>query len=71
MVLSISYVEFILTLSFDQMNWERSFSGLIIIKSSSIANKKLEAFIIISVEKKLLKENNFQEKLEYVKQNVH
>lgn len=62
--------EFILTLSF--VNCERSFSKLKIIKSrlrSSIGNEKLEAFMLMSVEKELLEEVNFQEILQYVKQS--
>lgn len=64
--------EFILTLSFTQVNCERSFSKLKIIKSrlrSSIGNEKLEAFMLMSVEKELLEEVDFQEILQYVKQS--
>jgi len=63
--------EFILTLSFTQVNYERSFSKLKIIKSrlrSSIGNEKLEAFMLMNVEKELL-EVNFQDVLLYVKQS--
>ncbi|KAF0742362.1 zinc finger MYM-type protein 1-like [Aphis craccivora] len=64
--------EFILTLSFTEVNCERSFSKLKIIKSrlrSSIGNEMLEAFMLMSVEKDLLEEVNFQEILQYVKQS--
>lgn len=65
--------EYILTLPFTQVNCERSFSKLKIIKNrlrSSLGQDKLEAFMLISVEKELLEEVTFQDILKYVKQFI-
>lgn len=54
--------EFIHTLSFNQVDYERSFSKLKIIKSrlcSLIKNVNLEAFMLMCVEKELSKKVNF------------
>lgn len=64
--------EYLLTLSFTQVNCERSFSKLKIIKNrlrSSLGQEKLEAFMIMSVEKELLEEVTFQDILDYIKKS--
>jgi hypothetical protein len=64
--------EYLLTLSFTQVNCERYFSKLKIIKNrlrSSLGQEKLEAFMMMNVEKELLEEISFDDILEYVKEN--
>lgn len=64
--------EYLLTLSFTQVNCERYFSKLKIIKHrlrSSLSQEKLESFMMMSVEKELLEEVSFDDILEHVKQS--
>ncbi|XP_025190886.1 uncharacterized protein LOC112591326 [Melanaphis sacchari] len=65
----ISY-EYTLTLSFTQVNCERAFSKLKLIKTrlrSTLEQEKLEAFMMMSVEKELLYDVKFEEILTYIK----
>ena len=55
--------EYLLTLSFTQVSCERAFSKLKIIKTrlrSSLSQERLEAFMLMSVERELLEKVNFQ-----------
>lgn len=63
-------IEYILTLSVSQVNCERVFSKLKIIKSrlrASLSNDHLETFLLMSVEKDVLEEILFEDILEYLK----
>ncbi|XP_065658893.1 zinc finger MYM-type protein 1-like [Hydra vulgaris] len=63
-------IEFVLTLSVSQVNCERVFSKLKIIKNrlrSSLGNEHLEAFLLMTVEKEILDEIEFEDILEIVK----
>ncbi|XP_029341138.1 uncharacterized protein LOC107882835 isoform X1 [Acyrthosiphon pisum] len=63
-------IEFVLTLSVSQVNCERVFSKLKIIKNrlrSSLGNEHLEAFILMTVEREILDEIEFEDILEIVK----
>ncbi|KAL4113856.1 hypothetical protein QTP88_017417 [Uroleucon formosanum] len=62
--------EFVLSLSVSQVNCERAFSILKIIKNwlrSSLNQERLEAFMMMSVEKQILEEVDFQDVLEIIK----
>ncbi|XP_003248314.1 uncharacterized protein LOC100575441 [Acyrthosiphon pisum] len=63
-------IEFVLTLSVSQVNCERVFSKLKIIKNrlrSSLGNEHLEAFLLMTVEREILDEIEFEDILEIVK----
>lgn len=67
--LCITY-EYFLTLLVTQVNCERTFSKLKIIKSrlrSSLCQQNLEALMIMSVEKQLLEDIEIHEIIEYLK----
>lgn len=62
--------EYASTLSFTQVNCERAFSKLKLIKTrlrATLEQEKLEAFMMMSVEKELLHEVKFEEILTYIK----
>ncbi|CAI6371596.1 unnamed protein product [Macrosiphum euphorbiae] len=62
--------EYFLTLSVTEVNCERTFSKLKIIKSrlrSSLSQENLEALIIMSVERQLLEDIEISEVIEYLK----
>uniref|UniRef100_A0A2S2NBF1 Zinc finger MYM-type protein 1 n=1 Tax=Schizaphis graminum TaxID=13262 RepID=A0A2S2NBF1_SCHGA len=62
--------EFVLSLSVSQVNCERAFSTLKIIKNrlrSSLNQERLEAFMMMSAEKLVLEEVDFQDVLEIIK----
>jgi len=62
--------EFVLSLSVSQVNCERAFSTLKIIKNrlrSSFNQERLEAFMMMSAEKLVLEEVDFQDVLEIIK----
>lgn len=63
-------IEFVLTLSVSQVNCERVFSKLKLIKNrlrSSLGNEHLETYLLMSVEKEILEEIEFEDILEIVK----
>lgn len=63
-------IEYVLTLSISQVNCERVFSKLKIIKNrlrASISNDHLEAFILMSVEKEILDQISLEDIIEYLK----
>lgn len=63
-------IESVLTLSASQVNCERVFSKLKIIKNrlrSSLVNEHLEAFLLMIAEKEILDEIEFEFVLEIVK----
>lgn len=63
-------VEFVLTLSVTQVNCERAFSKLKIIKNrlrSSLNQDHLEAFMLMSIEKDILDAIDFKEILNILK----
>jgi len=62
--------EYTLTLSFTQVNCERPFSKLKLIKTrlrATLEQEKLEAFMMMSVETELLHDVKFEEILTYIK----
>lgn len=62
--------EYTLTLSFTQVNCERAFSKFKLIKTrlrATLEQEKLEAFMMMSVEKELLHDVKFEEILTYIK----
>jgi len=62
--------EYFLTLSVTEVNCERTFNKLKIIKSylrSSLSQENLEALIIMSVERQLLEDIEISEVIEYLK----
>jgi len=64
--------EYIVSLSVTQVNCERAFSKLKIIKNrlrSSMKQKRLEAFMIMSSEKEVLENVNFEDVLDILKQS--
>ncbi|XP_026804377.1 uncharacterized protein LOC113547970 [Rhopalosiphum maidis] len=63
-------IEYVLTLSISQVNCERVFSKLKIIKNrlrALILNNHLEAFILMSVEKEILDQISLEDIIEYLK----
>lgn len=62
--------EYVLSLSVSQVNCERAFSTLKMIKNRlcfSLNQERLEVFMMISAEKQVLKKVNFQDTLEIIK----
>ncbi|KAE9523741.1 hypothetical protein AGLY_015801 [Aphis glycines] len=65
-------IEFVLTLSVSQGNCERVFSKLKLIKNrlrSSLGNEHLEAFLLMTVEKEIVDEIEFEDILEIIRIN--
>lgn len=65
----LAYV-YTLTLFFTQLNCERAFSKLKLIKTrlrATLEQEKLEAFLMMSVEKELLHDGKYEEILTYIK----
>lgn len=62
--------EYILSLSVSQVNCERAFSTLKLIKNrlrSTLTQEHLEAFMLMSAEKEILEEVDFQDVLHIIK----
>jgi len=67
-------MEYVLTLSVTQVNCERVFSKLKIIKNrlrASLSNDRLDAFLLMSVEKEILNDLNFEDILDIIKNSSH
>lgn len=67
-------MEYVLTLSVTQVNCERVFSKLKIIKNrlrASLSNDRLDAFLLMSVEKEILNDLKFEDILDIIKNSSH
>ncbi|KAF0749525.1 zinc finger MYM-type protein 1-like [Aphis craccivora] len=65
-----SAMEYVLTLSVTQVYCERVFSKLKIIKNrlrASLSNDRLDAFLLMSVEKEILSDLKFEDILDIIK----
>lgn len=63
-------MEYVLTLSVTQVYCERVFSKLKIIKNrlrASLSNDRLDAFLLMSVEKEILSDLKFEDILDIIK----
>lgn len=61
--------EYLLTLSFSQVSCERAFSKLKIVKTrlrSSMTNDRLEAFLMMAIEKDILEQINISDIISYL-----